>query len=310
MLKECLCCGETFDAGGYGFMVYCSRKCRERNRYDSLRVHTIKTCKCCGVEFDAGNDGRMEFCSRKCSSKHYKASKRIIESFVCKGCGKEFYPKGYDRTTYCSRECAYTTKTVQKEERIRTDIETAEQIRHKRCIVCGSEYIGNSRWCSDDCYKAQQHNEYIKYKQTDDYRVDLDKQKVAYANIMGLAYIDHACIECGVIFNSLNSRKYCSMVCCDRHNERLHKGCVSKAKRKRVWQRDGYVCQICGKKISGKEQPTVDHIIPLSIAKNMGWSKLQSNDESNLQTAHLLCNVKKGNRAINEQLRMNNIMIW
>lgn len=68
--------------------------------------------------------------------------------------------------------------------------------------------------------------------------------------------------------------------------------------RTQVFQRDGYRCQLCGRKTRGKypapTSPTVDHIIPLSVG---GHHALD-----NLQTACLRCNTLKGNRAANEQL--------
>lgn len=210
--------------------------------------------------------------------------KRITESYVCKGCGMDFHPKGYDRITYCSRECAYK----HRHDSIVPKPPTPKE--QKKCSICGE--LSNKKECSDVCR--------------------LVKANGKVHNTIG----ERACAWCNDMFMpTLNAIDY--TCCClehrkqyDKMKKKLHKGAVSKAKRLRVWKRDGYICQICGKKIGKIEQPTVDHIIPISIANGLGWSKIQTNNECNLQTAHLLCNVKKGNRAINEQLMMSNAIAW
>jgi pentose-5-phosphate-3-epimerase len=50
--------------------------------------------------------------------------------------------------------------------------------------------------------------------------------------------------------------------------------------------------------------PTIDHVVPISIAKQMGWTSIMIHKESNLQSAHLICNIRKSNNAMNEQLRI------
>jgi 5-methylcytosine-specific restriction endonuclease McrA len=59
---------------------------------------------------------------------------------------------------------------------------------------------------------------------------------------------------------------------------------VSKAKRRRVFERDGLACVACG---TGEEL-SIDHVIPIA--------KGGTNDESNLQTMCAPCNNAKGNR--------------
>ena len=59
---------------------------------------------------------------------------------------------------------------------------------------------------------------------------------------------------------------------------------ISPQKRQRVYERDAYRCVTCG----GYERLTLDHIIPVSRGGG--------NEESNLQTMCLACNMKKGAR--------------
>lgn len=71
----------------------------------------------------------------------------------------------------------------------------------------------------------------------------------------------------------------------------------------KVFERDGYICQSCGKKTRPdfKNQfhslyPNLDHIIPLS--KGGAHTKL------NTQCLCRLCNLEKGASIMNAQLRM------
>lgn len=67
----------------------------------------------------------------------------------------------------------------------------------------------------------------------------------------------------------------------DIANKRRH---ISPQKRQRIYERDAYRCVTC----NGYERLTLDHIIPLS--------KGGGDEDSNLQTMCLACNMKKGAR--------------
>lgn len=59
---------------------------------------------------------------------------------------------------------------------------------------------------------------------------------------------------------------------------------VSQSKRQRVYERDNFECQLCGKPVI-EEELTLDHIVPLSKGGS-SWI-------TNLQTAHYACNQTK-----------------
>lgn len=140
------------------------------------------------------------------------------------------------------------------------------------------------------------------------------------------------CIVCGKSFEWSHSAKVCSDECKEKHKssqrkkwneeqratnpeyQRLRaaaqrrrralkmKTQVENFNDKDIYERDGWVCGICGKKIDkrlkypNKMSVSIDHIIPLSIGG--------THEARNVQAAHLDCNRRKGNRATNEQLRM------
>jgi len=56
---------------------------------------------------------------------------------------------------------------------------------------------------------------------------------------------------------------------------------------KRLYARDGWICQYCGKKFSSDEL-TWDHVVPLAQQGTTTWT--------NLVTACMKCNYQKGNR--------------
>ena len=59
----------------------------------------------------------------------------------------------------------------------------------------------------------------------------------------------------------------------------------------------GYVCQIKGCELpQDHSQIDVDHIVPVSVALELGWSQSEINDPSNLQPACPACNYSKCNR--------------
>jgi 5-methylcytosine-specific restriction endonuclease McrA len=59
-----------------------------------------------------------------------------------------------------------------------------------------------------------------------------------------------------------------------------------------VFERDGWLCGICGKKVDKRavfpqpQSPTLDHIVPLAAGGAHAWG--------NVQCAHFLCNCRKG----------------
>lgn len=214
-------------------------------------------------------------------------------TYICQHCGKEYHPKERDRNKYCSRECAFAHRAAKPREATRVI-----------CVVCGREFEGrpNRKYCSDECKKSMQCDE-ARERAIQKHSSEIEPIK---------------CKECGKVFipeYGVKRRKFCSEKCAQRNESKapsakMHKGSVSKARRLRVYKRDNYVCQLCGKPLMmdkadtlgyGKPHPlapTVDHIVPCSIGKQMGWSNIEINSETNLQSAHFVCNVKKGNNIV------------
>ena len=144
---------------------------------------------------------------------------------------------------------------------------------------------------------------------------------------------NHVCTVCGCSFSIAEfmknkkrklvptAPKYCSKACERRANHRksrkreIRSGNIDKGNHrhrarkygvayesgitlKKLWERDGGICQICGKpcdwndrswnKYCGPTYPSDDHIIPMVKGGPHTWD--------NVQLAHMMCNSEKGDR--------------
>jgi hypothetical protein len=221
-----------------------------------------------------------------------------VEMINCQYCGKKFKPKRDRRKKqvlqkYCSVDCCNMDKK---------QIWPTTKIYPVSCTVCGNAFIArNSRQnkCSDECRK----------KHTKQYNLERDKQRSTRD------YTPRKCKECGAIFKPVYGDKrkiYCSPECstnayrrtdahkisrkeCNkRRRARERNAIVEMFNTKEMFNRDKWICQICGLKVDSRlkyphpKSASLDHRIALS---NGG-----SHTEDNVQLAHLGCNSSKGNR--------------
>ena len=122
----------------------------------------------------------------------------------------------------------------------------------------------------------------------------------------------YECVECGVVFTRRPTRgqvpKYCGRSCSvaagyRRKVERYGEFAVSRARRRRLYERDGWVCQICGVgcsrvfSLDDPWSPSLDHVVPRSEGG--------SDDDDNLRLAHWFCNGLRGaGRATDAEVRV------
>lgn len=111
------------------------------------------------------------------------------------------------------------------------------------------------------------------------------------------------CEVCGKPFPSWHNSKVCSPQCRQdtlaegvrRYNARKRGAATGEpVLRSQIAERDGWRCGICGRKVNADltgphpMSKSLDHIIPLSLGG--------AHDPANVRLAHLVCNVKRGNR--------------
>lgn len=223
---------------------------------------------------------------------------------ICKHCGKTYKPKAADRITFCSRKCYqlskkdgtgrlelvkdYASYILNKHGRIRSNIKIKSDLHS--CINCGSLIKKRKRYC-EECNSVQWVQYYAK----------------KHADIWTK---ERTCKICGRLFvKPYGSKSYlfCSSECQERNKKdsayhtkirrdsRLKNQHIERVYRKKVFERDNWRCQICGKKVKADascphpKAPTIDHIIPISEGGEHSYR--------NVRTAHFICNSLRGSNA-------------
>ena len=262
-----------------------------------------KICEYCSKQFESKNDIRIKYCSEECRNKAYTGIQGLIRN--CKYCNKEFQPKE-NSIYYCSKSCGLSGRSGKTKYQIDLEKEKRKKELEKNCIICGSFFIAKnkaSRTCSDDCYIAYKHQLYLEYKPSEDYKQKLLRDKIEYNK--GIKERVLTCVGCGKEFTvkSRRDRKYCSYKCSTKEQrinsnhirrQRVRRQRNGIVRKKEIYKRDNYICQLCGGKVDMDEcsphpfSATIDHVKPLS--------KGGLHEPVNCQLAHFICNSFKGNK--------------
>jgi len=246
----------------------------------------LKFCPFCSMKFDDNGNPFKMYCCRDHSKKaaHNKerslrtAKEREVREKICCGiCGKLFISSRQYKI-YCSEECR---KRANKEHKKKENARRRPTKPITRiCKWCGKDFeaIGKRKCCSDE------HSYLYLYGR------ELPKE------------IIRECEWCGKEFKTRHSKSRC---CCKKHTNRMNK--YERAQRKRVavhlsysrfkiFQRDNFVCHICGEPIDmsavapANFSPTIDHVIPIRL----GGADIPDN----VKAAHFICNSIKGARLL------------
>lgn len=218
----------------------------------------------------------------------------------CQGCGSGLpvqrgsgRPRKWCPTCKAAKEVEWARESTRRRRGV---------VRNETCDWCEGpipeHFRVTRKWCCEECARAR--------------RARLDREKRWAARGLPAPGSDgwpHSCEECGdEFFHSLREGvRFCSRPC--RHaawgrTRRARKRDVDRESysRRDVFDRDGWVCQLCDRKIDeGREypdplSPSVDHVVPISVG---GPDTL-----ANVQASHLECNLRKGVSAQGEQLRL------
>lgn len=253
------------------------------------------TCLQCGKELTG--KWQTKYCSRDCMWEHQRNARAEAKAKrwtrVCEQCGKEFVMhaasgkanKGEVKEgRFCSRKCRW--------DKERKPIET----KRWYCRICGKEMSAYGVYCSDECRKENARRE------------------ARVSNSAKKQLKERPCKECGKMFvpeYGNKRRKYCSDICLHRsmkrrrrqkERARMRNVKVETVDAMKVFKRDGWHCQLCGKKLNQKHKgtikdsaPELDHIIPLSKGGEHSYR--------NTQCSCRKCNQEKGARELG-QLRL------
>lgn len=155
----------------------------------------------------------------------------------------------------------------------------------RTCEICDSRFVArqpSQRFCSDNCR-----------------RLEIQRPE---------AYEPRRCRECGEVFTPHRrgrQRIFCSKKCYKRNREHVYKSArrarlrgarVELVNSTRVFERDGYRCQLCGHKTLKSKRgsyhpkaPELDHIVPLAAGGEHSYR--------NTQCACRACNMAKSDGA-------------
>ncbi len=188
----------------------------------------------------------------------------------CETCGVVFVPRrpGGKALRAGTRWGVYCGKACQSAAQVKPQVAPAMKLL-VTCRQCRGAFVQRSPRhvvCSDECR-----------------RVD-DRAAEYQRNAARKALLERVCGECGLAFVPTYGVKrtlYCSLACSRRALRRASKqvrrarqrsGASEMVKATTVFERDGWRCHICAKKVRREKRgtshplaPELDHIIPLSL---------------------------------------------
>ena len=294
--SKCQHCLKEFIPKASNRRKYCSRDCaHEAKRAARYCFVRFPSCGNCGVVF-ATNNSQRNYCCVKCRSassyaRHGRSSP-VDKKGVCKNCGDTFdIPATKGRPpSFCSSEC-------------RAEIQGGKRYKHEagsECQQCGTAFVrerGGSPFCSDECLRKHNRPE----------KVIADEQKSGASGGYHKVPTKHKpCYVCGEWFSTnMTHQKTCSDYCSNQHRHKHYN--VRRARKLSVeyeavapieiLERDGWICQICGRDtpkskrgVGDHDSPEVDHITPLARGG--------SHTRENMQCACRECNQRKGARYV------------
>ena len=250
MQKECVICGDTFEAVRETRM-YCD-KCRNhpdiarRKMRRAIKMNKInagdyykvfdKTCGYCGNGFKTSYAER-DFCSKHCEER-FK-----IENNKCQYCGKPLYPEIESIGATVHPEC--------KEPAYRAWAEKKGWVRN--CENCGKEYYAKSdgqRFCCRECsqqYKKDHPHEYMRasskgtgkqYRCIVCKKIFMTETNVFFENNPNRTTCSDRC-------RNICERAYQKWLCEQKDKEQKSEKLEAKRKRQEEIERNG-LCSICG----------------------------------------------------------------
>lgn len=275
---------------------------RARDRYKSVQ----RKCRGCSTILPSG---RMRWCSEECAASSIR---------TCRVCGFEgvtgehFYRRNPTKLTwgYECKTCA-GKKLRQSEAYARTRQRRSEggYRKPKDCGWCGETFLADKasqRFCGLACAGKWWSEERAADRAARAPGVALVHAPAYYRDLPDShpammasprpprTFVAGCCGFCGSPFVVAwqKTARFCSDRCQKKHYRRDRgRFVVPDAVRRAVYERDGWKCQLCGKRVgksygpSHQRSATLDHIVPRSQGG--------PDAPSNLQLAHRICNSLK-----------------
>lgn len=249
------------------------------------------------------------YCTKTCKARHRRGYKPRDQkrAHSCAHCGSSF-ESAYFAPMYCSKRCKAKAWEITAPKRPKNKQPPKLKLLCAyyacNCAKCGEAHGSRSKWSAcPSCTRAE-------------------RKAAARAASTALAFAKHkaagrttACDECAAVFCPLygsSNATLCSV--CAEVRERTQRR-VQKAKRRavergaqadrvdpfKVFERDGWRCQLCKVKTPRKKRgtydddaPELDHIVPLA--------KGGAHTYANTQCACRRCNGLKADRVLGQAL--------
>jgi len=329
--RQCVGCDTRFEVGPRerNPRKWCSTACRQwqtRNpgqQRPTARLH----CEVCGQEL-SGQQRR--FCTKEHADIGY-GNRRAepLPDKQCIVCGKSFTPR-VEAQVCCPPTDEERSRCVQARSKCARRKMNADSrgVSFKRgevtppfdCERCGKRSVPGqgetgrhaTRFCSEVC-KKRWHSEGNNRAERRERRRERVRQRMDTPEEIGTPrhWVAGCCASPNCTTTFVGHGRYCSKRCktreskrrhgrrSDRSRARRHGALYEPINRYKVFERDGWVCQICGEDtdrdavprgpIQTPLAPTIDHIIPMG----RGGDHLYSN----VQCACFECNWIKGDDA-------------
>lgn len=295
-VRACVRCGATFR--GSAGKQFCSDSCRWPERPPIQ-------CVACGVEIKSPQLGQR-CCSKACVGKlTAERNKARGKRFTCLNCNRLYHPKNRSRCSfkYCSRDCAFEARRLKKPCAARP-LELGAKLA-AWFLAWGGDYFPHVYKCCE-CGAALRH------------RKDAPRLEKC---LSCRSRKDRVCVDCGSPELAVPLARRCEL--CRRRAKdaakkrgkkkgrrvhgsdsirsrcRRHNAPYTPVSRKKILDRDDWMCQLCGMRLLPRYtrltdggvhglSPTIDHIIPLARGPDG-----PGHVESNCQAACFGCNAEK-----------------
>lgn len=257
-----------------------------------------RTCPHCGAAIAANASPRRIYCSRRCSNRASEQARS--QTCTMPGCDRPYRAKGLCGGHWNQR---YAKR---------------EQPKHCECAVCGAEIerLSNSRYRKACSYLCRYYLEYGRWPACDVPATHISRRSLCREVMLcqrppvwmlqlprpvpkplRKRWYAGCCITCGKAFiHDQPTTRSCSLACARvlghaRRRALKRMAFVEVVYRRKVFERDGWRCQLCRKPVARTKAaphpraPVLDHIVPLAAGG--------THEPANVQCAHFLCNSLK-----------------
>lgn len=209
---------------------------------------------------------------------------RPTEDRVCVSCGVAITVRKDNPTRHC-RDCATAVSAMKRRKNW-----PASPVRIIECVECEVLFVEKEphrfgRVRCDDCPKAKSDHPGRWWK----------------------FLVAGPCAWCGENFVAKAAStdaalpKYCSKSCAARQSKvnsaQPGGGWISPRERLEIYERDGWICQLCAEPVERDADPQRDDLAPsLDHIVCQSWTLFPDHSPENLRLAHRICNSLRGDR--------------